>query len=229
MKRNGLWIAGIIGIAVMGAGFSYADTWTVGEKWTYQHEGAVPWRSPDQQIDGDRIREVVSVQGEGEAKRWLISEIWGNESDRAGSQHVDAQRLYDKMDIPNGESVPFKPALPFDYLNLKAGEKKDYESKVTGPDGMEVPLKYSAERLADETIKVPAGEYKNCVHVKSQESIIFSREGQELTITTNRESWYHPSVNGMVKEIFSTKMPMPDMPESKGTSSLKAYAKKKAE
>lgn len=220
-----------MGILIMGclAGAALADDpFSVGETWTYKHEGAIPMRPPDSTITGDRIREVVAVQGENEKKRWLIQEKWGDNDQWAGKLCVSAERMYDRIDSGEGRLITIEPGNPFDYLNVKSGETKEYECTFKFGEGMSFPLKLTAKRVQDETVKVPAGDFENCIHIQTEETVTFSPpDGNKMTITSKREQWYSPKVNGLVKEIYSGQSP--DGQTTKGTSELKSYTKEKKE
>lgn len=218
---------GIIAVGVMAGTVEAADPFTVGEKWTYKHEGAVPMRPPGYTITGDRVREVLGVQGESEKRRWSIREQWGDDDEWAGERLVCAERLFDKMEARGGEMVTtVDPAYPFDFLNLKPGEEKKLKSTFQFGEQFSFPIEATAKRVKDETVKVPAGEFENCVHIECEETVTFSPpDGDEMKITTKREQWYHPKVNGMVKEIYTTQTF--NGGTNKGTSELKSYSKEK--
>lgn len=211
------------------AGVVYAaDPFFVGEKWTYKHEGAIPMRPPDMGITGDRTREVVAIQGENEKKRWLILEKWGDNDEFGGKMCVTAERIFDRIESGEDRVTTVDPGYPFDYLNLKPSEEKKFECTFKFGEQFTFPIKIAVKRVADETVKVPAGEFENCIHIQSEESITFSPpDGQEMTITTKRDQWYSPKVNGLVKETSESKRP--DGQADKGSSELKSYTKEKKE
>ena len=59
-----------------------------------------------------------------------------------------------------------------------------------------------------------------------------SREGDEITIKTNQDIWYHPKVNGIVKDVYK-RGPVQFGGETRegytATSQLKSYSKEKKE
>lgn len=86
--------------------------------------------------------------------------------------------------------------------------------------GFSIPIEYVAKCLKDETISVPAGEFKNCRHVQ----IISSMQNEMgQTVKSKVDHWYHPKVKSLVKEIIITNY------QSDGsysaTSVLKSYTK----
>ncbi|MEW6237839.1 MAG: hypothetical protein AB1656_20830 [Candidatus Omnitrophota bacterium] len=226
MRRLALFTMGMVLAGLSATAFA-ADPWMVGEKWTYQHEGDVPFRPPGTKIVGDRTREVIAVQGESEKKRWIIQEKWGDNDEQPAKHHVDAKRMNDKIEMGENAALIIDPPFPFDYMDLKAGEEKKYEPKFQWNENPPMTIKITAKRVEDESIKAPAGEFKDCAHVISEETFGFTgQDGQAVAITTMREFWLHPSVNGFVKWSFSTQVP--GRPEaSTGTGLLKAYSKEK--
>jgi hypothetical protein len=199
-----------------------AEDWVAGEKWVYQHEGPMPWRPPDQVIAGDRVRQVISIEGEAKDKRWLIQDKWGDNDDRPGTVYVNQDRLFDKINVGDN-MIRVEPGFPFDYMNMKAGEEKTFEPRFVMSEDQSWPMKVTAKRVNDETVKVPAGEFENCTHVKIVEKMSFEREGEKTEITVEREHWYHPKANGLVKETFIVSMG--DQPRQKATSALKSHSK----
>ncbi len=206
-----------------------ADPFSVGETWTYKHEGAIPMRPPDTTISGDRVREVIAIKEENEKKFWLIQEQWGDNDEWAGKMCVDANRMFSRIESGEDRVVTIEPSSPFDFMDLKPGEEKSIESTFKFGDQFSFPRKLTVKRVQDESIKVPAGEFENCIHIQCEESTTFTPPdgGDSITIVTKREQWYSPKVNGLVKDIFMTKRP--DGQEDKGTSELKSYSKTKEE
>mgnify|MGYP001185034407 CR=1 FL=1 len=185
-------------------------------------------RPPDTTISGDRVREVVAVKEENEKKFWLIQEQWGNDDEWAGKTYVDANRMFNRIESGEDRIVTIEPSTPYDFLNLKPGEEKSVESTFKFGDQFSFPRKMTVKRVQDETVKVPAGEFENCIHIQCEESTTFSPpNGDPVTIVTKREQWYSPKVNGLVKDVFTTKGPGGQ--EEKGSSELKSYTKTKEE
>src|SRR5690606_4900041 len=147
----------------------------------------------DYAISGDRVREVLSVEGEGDEQRWLIQEQWGSNDDRAGKRYVNADRAYDKI-VAGDWNTTVSPAFPFDLVSLEADEEMTQKSTFQFGD-FSFPIQLVAKRVADETIEVPAGTYENCTHIESKETVTFTNQnGEERNIVTVRHQWFHPSV-----------------------------------
>lgn len=224
MKRGVFVVIGALAIGIMAYGNAHADPLTVGEKWTYSHEGYVPMRGPNFTLVGNRVREVVAVRGEADEKRWRVNEQWGEEDNWVSGQFVDANRLVDRSTGFGDQIVTIEPAFPLDYLHMEPQEEVSLESTFRFSEGFTLVRAIKAIRVDDETVTVPAGEYENCIRVQIEETIRFTgQDGNQMTITTQREQWLHPSVNGVVKEIAITAGF--DGESQTGTSELIAYTK----
>ncbi len=222
-KRYLLFVVLTVG---MFAGLSVsADEWKVGEKWIYEHEGSRPSFRPDQVIDGDRVREVLSIKGEGDQKRWLLKEQWGKNDERPLTLHMDSKKMIHQMDMGSDRTIEYSKPIPGDWSDLKTDGEKTVESTVSF--GQDVPVKYVGKRLKDETVKTPAGEFKNCQHVQVLYTLTFSGDQGTFTLKTKYDYWYHSKANGMVKESFSMTTPAfgdQESREVKGTSVLKSHS-----
>ncbi len=205
-----------------------ADPFAVGEKWVYKHDGPKPMSWRNEKIEGDMVRVVTGIKGEGEQKRWIIKETYGAADERPTSSYIDSNNQYSKMDSGADRSMTYDPAVPFYFPELKVDETKEIKTQFSfGQGGFPVSITY--KRVADETIKVPAGEFKNCQHYKVETVFTFNRDGNEFKMKSNRELWYNAKVNGFVKIM----MIQPDREFNgevrKGytaSSELKEYSKK---
>ncbi len=222
MQRLTVFLLGILiaGTAVIAV--DAADEWVVGEKWVYEHEGPMPWRPPDREIVGNRVLEVVSIQGEAEEKRWLIRDEWGENDDRPATLYLNKSGMCDRIEVGD-TTVRIEPAYPVYNMNLKPGEEKEFESRFMMGEGRTFTQKIKAKRVDDVTLEVPAGKFENCMHVKRDETISFVRDGGEGTVKVTREHWYHPKVRGAVKEVFRYSLGEGTSPV--GKSVLKAHSK----
>jgi hypothetical protein len=198
-----------------------AEPWQVGEKWVFQQEGFRPMSNPPAAVEGDRVNEVVGVTGTGAEKRWKIKQTFGTNDQAPTTSYVDADHKVHKIDMDTqatgAVSLGFSPPAPLDWPELKLGEKDTMETKLSVM-GFDVPLKYEYERLPDETLTVPAGEFKNCPHVRM---IVHSVNMQGQPEKIRFDIWTHPTVNGRVKEVTVTRFGAADSFTS--TSALKSY------
>ena len=169
----------------------------VGEKWIYQHEGTRPLSNPPAAIRGDRTNEVIAVKGEAANKRWLLKHVWGEKDENPGILHLDAENRLHQVDVGTSLNLTFTPPVPMEWAELKSGEQKTYESKMAVA-GFEVPLKYEANRLPDETVRVPAGEFTLCRHIQV---VVHGTDAQGQPSKSRSDYWFHPKANGLVKEI----------------------------
>jgi len=200
-----------------------ADEFTVGEKWVYQHAGSRSSGSIGQPVDGDRIREIVSTTEEKGEQRWVLSEQWGTNDPVSSKMFICAERLIHKVDA-GAQMLAFKPPVKLDSMDLKPGEEKIFKSKITDKDNF-YQFEWKVKGLSKETIKVPAGEFKDCTKVDA--TVTVSVPGAEgFNIVMKYRYWYHPDVNGFVKEEFRFSPPGQDPKNTKtfkGVSTLKSY------
>ncbi|MFB3785190.1 MAG: hypothetical protein ACE15F_02350 [bacterium] len=225
----GIGLIGLIGLAPVWD--AAAKDWAVGETWVYEHQGFRPFSPPDQNQDTVRTRKILSIQGEGAEKRWLLEEKWGTGEGPAAVWYLDAAKSSDKTEMGENFTISFKPAIPVDWSGLKPGEEKKVETETTMGDNTS-KIQYVAKRLADETVTVPAGEFKNAVQVQVVMTMTFNTDQGERSFKMTETYWYHPDVNGFVKETFDFTPPAggegPRDP-LKGTSVLKSHAVEKKE
>jgi hypothetical protein len=204
-----------------------ADPFAVGEKWVYKYDGPKPMTRSSDKFEGDRIQVVTEIRGEGEKKRWIIKESYGAADERPTSYYVDSKKQYAKRDTGPDRSRTYDSAVPYYFPELKVGQEKEIKTKSTGQWSFPISMTY--KRLADATVKVPAGEFKNCQHYTVEIVYTFNRNGTESKMKSNKELWYNAKVNGLVKTL----MIRPDREYNgqvrKGytaTSELKEYSKK---
>lgn len=174
----------------------------VGEKWIYQHEGPRPNDPEQRKVNGPLVRETTGVTGEGEARRWQLKATYGKDDENPSTALIDNRTLLHRIDVGSLVSIEFKPPIPTEWTMLEPGEKKTLESKLMVM-GFEVPIKFEAERLADETVTVPAGKFEGCQRWRV---VIHTTDMQGQPTKTRYDYWYHPKVNGTVKEIFTERL-----------------------
>ncbi len=229
MPKLCLAFLGMILLVISGIAFA-DDPYQVGEKWVYQGDGFKPY-SNREAIKGDSIQEIVEVKEIGGEKYWLLKHYGEDNPSDFSLNYLDIKKQVHKIDLSLGAWLNYEKALPF-YYALKPGEKLDYETK-TDINGEPGKMRVSIQRLADETVKVPAGTFENCIHLKRKVNSMFDI-GLKHTCTI--ESWYHDSVNNEVKSImqfedgtafdFET-MGFAEYEGYKYTSELKSYTCKK--
>ncbi len=205
-----------------------ADPFAVGEKWVYKHDGPRPMSRSSDQIEGDRIQVVTEIRGEGEKKLWIIKETYGADDERPTSYYIDVNKQYAKRDSGPDRSMTYDPAVPYYFPELKVGEEKEIKTNSSFGQG-EFPISMTYKRVADETVKVPAGEFENCQHYKVEIVYTFNRGGNEMKMTSNNELWYNAKVNGMVKIVLIRPDREFNGQVRKGytaTSELKEYSRK---
>jgi hypothetical protein len=209
----------LIALAALVSGSVYAEDWQVGEKWTYQHEGPRPHSDGTTTVKGDRTVELTAIRGEGDQKRYLLKNQWGTEDANPATSHIDAKNMIHKIEIQAMAVLTLDPPIPA-LWSLKVGQEKTLKSNMDFA-GFALALEYKAKRLPDETLTVPAGAFKNCLHIQ-----IVSTMQSDMTPTTKNKMdyWYHPKVKNMVKEVTVTNYEADN--SYTGTSILKTHTKK---
>ena len=65
-----------------------------------------------------------------------------------------------------------------------------------------LPSTIVIRRLDNQTVTTPAGEFADCQYFKITTKAIFDIKIAKIPVTEERERWYHPKVNGLVKEVY---------------------------
>jgi len=207
------------GFITLSGGIAFGEDWQVGEKWIYKHEGPRPYADPSAIVKGDRTAEVIAIKGEGAEKQYLLKNMWGSEDPNPSTSYIDSKNMLHKIDIEFMFTLLITPPVPI-FWGLKPGEEKTFKSKLEFA-GMSIPIEYTAKRMKDETITVPAGKFENCRHVQ----IISSMQNENgQTVKNKEEYWYHPKVRNLVKGVIITNYQGDDSYTS--TNLLKSYTKK---
>jgi len=209
----------IAGLVILSGGNVYTEDWKVGEKWTYKHEGPRPFADPSAMIKGDRTVEVTEIKDEGAEKRYLLKNMWGSEDPNPTTSYIDSKNMLHKLDIEYLFTLVISPPVPAIWT-LKPGEEKTIKANMEVAE-FSIPIEYVAKRLKDETIAVPAGEFKNCQHVEIISSLQ-NETGQ--SVKNKQEYWYHPKARNLVKEVIVTNYQGENSYTS--TSLLKSHTKK---
>jgi len=179
----------------------------VGQRWVYEHEGPRPGSMEPNAIDGQRIRQVVAVTEEQGQQRWIIEERFTNDQTATSLLHVNHERFLTAFEIANekGESatLAYDVPMPYQVPSLEPGEEKTYETtlRIETPK-FAMPTTSVIRRLDDETITTPAGEFANCQHYLTKTRSTMNIKIAKIPVTDERDQWYHPSVNGLVKEVY---------------------------
>jgi len=93
-------------------------------------------------------------------------------------------------------------------VDLKIGEEKVFEyTKTNDLLHYTFPVNLRIKRLDDQTIEVPAGKFENCRRFKVSLSCTIEPNVQDIrktVVSLDTDLWWHPAVNGTVKEISQT-------------------------
>lgn len=189
------------------AGQVAEEGFEVGHRWEYRHEGPRPGSMEPNAIDGERILHVIAlVEGNGR-RQWVIQERFTNDPNVTARLYVSEERMLTAVEIENekGEAAKLRydPPVPYQVTELEVGEEGTIETALRiDSANFSLPNKIVTERLADETITTPAGEFADCLHYKSTTTSTFDIKIAKIPVTEERERWYHPEVNGLVKEVY---------------------------
>jgi len=183
------------------------EPFEVGQRWEYRHEGPRPGGIEPNEIDGERIMHVIGVIEEPEGKQWIIEERFTKDKNAIGRLYVNEEHLLMAIEIENekGEvaKLRYDPPVPHQVTELNIGEERTIDTSLK-MDSVEfsLPSTIVIRRLEDETITTPAGEFVDCRHYKITTKSTFNIKIAKVPFTEEWERWYHPKVNGLVKEVY---------------------------
>lgn len=189
------------------AGQEGKDPFEVGQRWEYRHEGPRPGSIEPNDIDGERIIHVVGVVEEPEGKQWIIEERFTKDEKAIGRLYINEERLLTAIEIKNdkGEAAKLRydPPAPYQVMELNLGQEKTIETSLKMDSAnFTLPSTIVIRRLDDETIMTPAGEFVDCCHYQITTKSVFNIKIAKIPLNEERERWYHPKVNGLVKEVY---------------------------
>ena len=193
--------------AVAWPGQAGHESLEVGQRWEYRHQGPRPGDMEPNVIDGQRVLQVISVAEGQEGKQWVIEERFTNSRNVIGRLHVNQEQMLTLLEIENkkGEvaKLRYDPALPYRVMDLTAGQKREIETTLKMESvEFSLPSTITIERLEDETVTTPAGEFTGCQHYRTTTASTVNIKIAKIPFTEEREQWYHGSVHGMVKEVY---------------------------
>jgi hypothetical protein len=209
----------------------------IGQRWQYRHEGPRPGSIEPNTIDGERILWVVSVVEEQERAEWVIEERFTKNKDMVGRLYVDRDGLLTTIEIQNAKGerarLRYDPPVPYQPADMNVGEVRTIQTTLRMDSAnFALPNKTVIERLTDETVSTSAGEFPGCSHFRSTTTSTVDIKIAKIPVTEEREQWYHPSVNVMVKEVYH-KGPIRFLgwsrPGYTATSTLTAYGKEQVD
>jgi LPXTG-motif cell wall-anchored protein len=189
------------------AGQDVKEPFEVGQRWEYKHEGPRPGSFEPNDIDGERIIHVVGVTEKPEGKQWIIEDRFTGDEKATGRIYVNQERLLTIIELENekGETAKLKynPPIPYQIIDMNIGQEKTVETSLEMDSGdFTLPSTMMIQRLDNETITTPAGEFVDCWRFIFKTKSIFKIKIIKIPLTEERERWYHPSINGLVKEVY---------------------------
>lgn len=179
----------------------------VGQQWVYRHEGPRPGNIEPNVIDGERIVQVISTADGPEGKQWVLEERFTNSKDVISRFHVNQEQILTLLEMENkkGEvaKLRYDPLTPYRATDLAVGQKRAIETtlKIESVE-FSLPSTITIERLENETIATPAGEFVGCYHYRTTTLATVNIKIAKIPITEERQQWYHPRAGGMVKEVY---------------------------
>lgn len=179
---------------------NFSESFTVGETWIYEHHGVRSSGNIGQPVNGDRVEEIVSKQTANDRELWIVKMKWGDTDFDPSRSFIDDNRMLHRVES-GADIISFSPPPYMDWLDLAPGERKTIQTIASSERGDSL-FTISVERLADETIVVPAGEFADCIKVGMTVNYAIPQKSYE-SIDFQHTYWYHPNVNGFVKETFS--------------------------
>ncbi|MFC1634981.1 hypothetical protein ACFL5Z_09075 [Planctomycetota bacterium] len=189
------------------AGQDAKEPFEVGQRWVYKHEGPRPGSMEPNDINGERIMHVIGVVEGPEGKQWIIEDRFTNDEKAIGRLYINKQRLLTAIEIKNekGEAAKLRydPPAPHQVMELNIGQEKTIETSLKMDSAkFTLPSTIVIRRLDDETITTPAGEFVDCRYYQIKTKSIFNIKIAKIPFTEERERWYHPKINGLVKEVY---------------------------
>lgn len=208
-----------------------------GQRWQYRLEGPRPGSDGPEAIDGERIQ-LVTAGGPGQGGGpWVIEERFTNDQKSTSRSYVDASGLLTTLEFQNDKGqkmgLRYDPPVPYRPADMEVGQSRTVETTARmDAVNFAVPTRTVVERLPDEAVSTPTGEFAGCTHFKSTLTMTMDIKIAKIAIREEREQWYHPSVRGMVKEVYR-KDPVSFFGRSRpgytATSTLMAYGKEAVE
>ena len=147
------------------------------------------------------------VEEAADEKTWIFQEWFTNSSEPAADYYVNQENLLTSISFKNNDGEEFKinylSPIPYLIPDLNIEEKKEFESEMQFDSAeFSMPTTLIYERFEDQTITTPAGEFSNCQHYVINTTSLFDIKIAQIPAKEVREIWYHPSVNGVVKEVY---------------------------
>lgn len=189
------------------AGTGPQPLFEVGQRWVYRHEGPRPGSVEPNAIDGERILWVLdNVEDQGQTQ-WVVEERFTGDEKTIGRLRVGENGLIEAVEIENekGETarLRYDPPVTYRPADTAMGEKTTISTSLhLDSADFALPSRIVTERLADETVTTPAGEFPGCSHYRIVTTSTVNIRIAKIPITEEREQWYHPTVRGMVKEVY---------------------------
>lgn len=207
LAAHRLVLASCLACAAVQAGSTPKESLDVGQRWLYRHEGPRPGSVEPNAIDGERIVWVLArVEGQGGELR-VVEERFTRDEQTIARLLVRADGLLEAIEVSNDKGqtarLRYDPPIPYHPPTMAVGETQTISTSL-GMDAADftLPSKIVTERLADETVATPAGEFADCRHYRIVTTSTINLKIAKIPFTEEREQWHHPTAQGMVKEVY---------------------------
>ena len=182
-----------------------AATFEVGQRWVYQHTGPRPGSAEPNAIDGQRILLVIAGPEPGRP-HWVLQERYSEDEAVVGRLHVSEEGLTGfEIENAKGEVAQMIYDVPMAYpvppLDVDKETIVENVLRVASAE-FAMPVKVVTRRLADETLTTPAGRFADCRHYQTTTGSTINVKVAKVSLSEQRDQWYHESVNGLVKEVY---------------------------
>ncbi|HON92323.1 MAG TPA: hypothetical protein PLT20_11105 [Sedimentisphaerales bacterium] len=207
LAAHRLVLASCLACVAVWAGFTPKESLDVGQRWLYRHEGPRPGSVEPNAIDGERIVWVLArVEGQGGELR-VVEERFTHDEQAIARLLVRADGLLEAIELANdkGQTARFRydPPIPYHPPTMAVGESRTISTSLRmDAADFTLPSEIITERLADETVATPAGEFADCRHYRIITTSTINLKIAKIPFTEEREQWYHPTAQGMVKEVY---------------------------
>ncbi|HSW02886.1 MAG TPA: hypothetical protein VLI39_22180 [Sedimentisphaerales bacterium] len=179
----------------------------VGQRWLYRHEGPRPGSVEPNAIDGERILWVLARMDSQSGELRVVEERFTRDEQAIARFLVRTDGLLEAVEIANdkGETgrLRYDPPIPYYPPSIAVGETQTISTSLR-LDAVDftLPSKIVTERLADETVMTPAGEFPDCRHYRIVTTSTINLKIAKIPFTEEREQWHHPTAQGLVKEVY---------------------------
>ena len=201
------WCTATLSLLIVSAVAAVAlpASFELGQRWTYEHQGPRPGSTEPNAVDGQRILQVVAAGAE--PGNWVLRERYTGEPNVVGRLFVREQAGLLGFEVLHGQGevlkMTYDTPMPYPVPQLEVGQETTVENvlRVDSPEFV-MPIKVVTQRLEDETVTTPAGQFVDCQHYRTITGSTINVKVAKVPVSEQRDRWYHESVHGLVKEVY---------------------------